>query len=101
MLPQEDRFDRLANDIESAIDVGANAAKVAAIQNTVRGVGDSLAFTGDWEMAIETLGSSGSGGWAFDAATGPTSAPVVTAWGVPVYRDVNLPVGRHSPGRGP
>ena len=48
MLPQEDRFDRLANDIESAIDVGANAAKVAAIQNTVRGVGDSLAFTGDF-----------------------------------------------------
>ena len=46
-----------------------------------------------WEMAIETLGSSGSGGWAFDAATGPRSAPVVTAWGVPVYRDVNLPVG--------
>jgi hypothetical protein len=46
-----------------------------------------------WEMAIETLGSSGSGGWAFDAATGPTSAPVITVWGIPVYRDVNLPSG--------
>jgi hypothetical protein len=29
-----------------------------------------------WEMAVETLGSSGSGGWAFDAATGPESAPI-------------------------
>jgi hypothetical protein len=28
-----------------------------------------------------------------NAGDRPTSAPVVTAWGVPVYRDVNLPVG--------
>jgi hypothetical protein len=44
-------------------------------------------------MAIETLGSSGSGGWAFDAATGPQSAPVINVWGIPVCRDVNLPSG--------
>jgi HK97 family phage major capsid protein len=46
-----------------------------------------------WEMATETLGSSGSGGWAFDAATGPNASPVRTIWGVPVYRDVALPTG--------
>ena len=46
-----------------------------------------------WEIAIETLGSSGSGGWAFDAATGPTAAPIISVWGIPVYRDVNLPTG--------
>jgi hypothetical protein len=44
-------------------------------------------------MAVETLGSSGSGGWAFDAATGPTSAPILSIWGIPLYRDVNLPTG--------
>jgi HK97 family phage major capsid protein len=58
-----------------------------------RATGIVMHPTDYWEMAIETLGPSGSGGWAFDAATGPTSTPVVTAWGVPVYRDVNLPVG--------
>jgi HK97 family phage major capsid protein len=46
-----------------------------------------------WELAVETLGSSGSGGWAFDAATGPQSSPVINLWGIPVFRDVNLPVG--------
>jgi hypothetical protein len=46
-----------------------------------------------WEMAIETLGSSGSGGWAFDAATGPTSSPILSIWGVPLRRDFSLPVG--------
>jgi hypothetical protein len=30
---------------------------------------------------------------AFDAATGPTSAPVLSIWGIPVYHDVNLPTG--------
>jgi HK97 family phage major capsid protein len=46
-----------------------------------------------WEMATETLGTSGAGGWAFDAATGPNASPVQTVWGVPVYRDVSLPTG--------
>jgi HK97 family phage major capsid protein len=46
-----------------------------------------------WQLATETLGSSGAGGWAFDAATGPTATPVPTLWGIPVYRDVNLPEG--------
>lgn len=40
-----------------------------------------------WEMATETLGTSGAGGWAFDAATGPGGAPVLSAWGVPVHRN--------------
>jgi hypothetical protein len=46
-----------------------------------------------WEMATETLGTSGAGGWAFDAATGPAAAPIATIWGIPVPRDVNLPSG--------
>jgi HK97 family phage major capsid protein len=32
-----------------------------------------------WELATETLGTSGAGGWAFDAATGPNAAPVLSA----------------------
>ena len=46
-----------------------------------------------WEMSTEGLGTSYAGGWAFDAATGPGSAPVLSVWGIPVYRDVNLPTG--------
>jgi HK97 family phage major capsid protein len=46
-----------------------------------------------WELATETLGTSGAGGWAFDAATGPTSSPTQSLWGVPVHRDLNLPSG--------
>jgi HK97 family phage major capsid protein len=46
-----------------------------------------------WEMATETLGTSGAGGWAFDAATGPAASSIVTIWGIPVLRDVNLPSG--------
>jgi HK97 family phage major capsid protein len=46
-----------------------------------------------WEMATETLGTGGAGGWAFDAATGPTGGPIQTIWGIPVYRDANLPSG--------
>lgn len=45
-----------------------------------------------WEMTTETLGTSGSGGWAMDP-TGGALAPRVTVWGVPVYRDTNLTVG--------
>ena len=46
-----------------------------------------------WEMATETLGTGGAGGWAFDAATGPNATPTPTLWGIPVHRDANLPVG--------
>jgi HK97 family phage major capsid protein len=46
-----------------------------------------------WQMATETLGTSGAGGWAFDAATGPTATPLPTLWGIPVHRDQNLPEG--------
>lgn len=55
---------------------------------------DNLAIvmnpTDFWEMATETLGSSGSGGWVFDPATGAAGSAVGTrfqVWGVPVYRD--------------
>jgi HK97 family phage major capsid protein len=58
-----------------------------------RATGIVMNPTDYWEMAVETLGSSGSGGWAFDAATGPRAAPVQTVWGIPVYRDVNLSSG--------
>jgi HK97 family phage major capsid protein len=47
-----------------------------------------------WEMVTETLGSSGSGGWALDPATGAaSSAPTARVWGVPVYRCADLTVG--------
>jgi HK97 family phage major capsid protein len=46
-----------------------------------------------WSMATETLGTAGAGGWAFDAATGPSGSPTLTLWGVPVFRDVNIPAG--------
>lgn len=45
-----------------------------------------------WEMTTETLGSSGSGGWAMDP-TGGATVPRVSVWGVPVYRDTTLTVG--------
>lgn len=43
-----------------------------------------------WELATETLGSSGSGGWALAPALGASSTPATRnfpLWGVPVYRD--------------
>jgi HK97 family phage major capsid protein len=53
---------------------------------------DSLAIvmhpTDYWELATETLGSSGSGGWVLDPAGGAAGSPPVTSlWGVPVRRD--------------
>lgn len=45
-----------------------------------------------WEMTTETLGSSGSGGWAMDP-TGGSVVPRVSVWGVPVYRDTTLTAG--------
>ena len=48
-----------------------------------------------WEMATETLGSSGSGGWAFDPAAGAAgSPPGPTVWGVPVRRDAYWPAAQ-------
>src|SRR4029079_12760852 len=45
-----------------------------------------------WETATETLGTSGSGGWAFDPAAGAAgSPPGPTVWGVPVRRDPYWP----------
>lgn len=43
-----------------------------------------------WELAVETLGTSGSGGWALAPAAGASSTPATRnfpLWGVPVYRD--------------
>jgi HK97 family phage major capsid protein len=43
-----------------------------------------------WELAVETLGSSGSGGWALAPGDGPTvnaSRRSFPLWGVPVFRD--------------
>ena len=48
-----------------------------------------------WELATETLGSSGSGGWAIDPAAGASaSTPANRVWGVPVYRDPNWPAAK-------
>jgi HK97 family phage major capsid protein len=48
-----------------------------------------------WEMATETLGTSGSGGWAFDPAAGAAgSPPGPTVWGVPVRRDPYWPAAQ-------
>ena len=45
-----------------------------------------------WELAVETLGTSGSGGWVFDPATGAAGNPPITSvWGVPIVRDPNWP----------
>jgi HK97 family phage major capsid protein len=71
--------------------IGNGMAKLEARGERASGV--VMNPTDYWEMAVETLGSSGSGGWAFDAATGPTSSPILSIWGVPLYRDVNLPTG--------
>ena len=46
-----------------------------------------------WEMVTETLGTSGSGGWALDPTAPAQGAPTANIWGVPVYRDANLTVG--------
>lgn len=43
-----------------------------------------------WELAVETLGTSGSGGWALAPGDGPTvnaSRRSFPLWGVPVFRD--------------
>src|SRR5436190_1164852 len=53
---------------------------------------DNLAIvmhpTDYWELATETLGTSGSGGWVLDPAGGAAGNPPVTSiWGVPVRRD--------------
>ena len=41
-----------------------------------------------WELATETLGTSGSGGWVLDPAGGAAGSPPVTSlWAVPVRRD--------------
>jgi HK97 family phage major capsid protein len=43
-----------------------------------------------WELAVETLGSSGSGGWALAPGDGPqvnASQRSFPLWGVPVFRD--------------
>lgn len=48
-----------------------------------------------WEMASETLGTSGSGGWAIDPATGAAgSPPTTTVWGVPIRRDPYWPAAK-------
>ena len=48
-----------------------------------------------WELSTETLGSSGSGGWVIDPATGAAASPPVgSVWGVPVYRDANWPAAQ-------
>ena len=45
-----------------------------------------------WELATETLGSSGSGGWVYDPATGAAGNPPITStWGVQIVRDPNWP----------
>jgi hypothetical protein len=53
-----------------------------------------LSSTNYFEMAVETLGSSGSGGWAFSPADGAAGrVPSGTLWGIPVYRDPLLTAG--------
>ena len=48
-----------------------------------------------WELATETLGSSGSGGWVIDPATGAAANPPVTSvWGVPIRRDPYWPAAQ-------
>jgi HK97 family phage major capsid protein len=48
-----------------------------------------------WELATETLGTSGSGGWVYDPATGAAgNPPINSSWGVPIVRDPNWPAAK-------
>lgn len=48
-----------------------------------------------WELATETLGTSGSGGWVYDPATGAAgNPPINSTWGVPLVRDPNWPAAK-------
>lgn len=50
-----------------------------------------------WELAVETLGASGSGGWALAPALGPANTvsafQSIPLWGIPAYKDLNATVG--------
>jgi len=48
-----------------------------------------------WEMATETLGTSGSGGWTISPADGAAANPPITSlWGVPIRRDPWWPTAK-------
>ncbi len=48
-----------------------------------------------WEMATETLGTSGSGGWTISPADGAAANPPITSvWGVQIRRDPWWPAAK-------
>ena len=78
-----------------AIGRGISAMEARGIVSTESNLCVVMHPTDFWEMATETLGTSGSGGWAFDPAAGAAgSPPGPTVWGVPVRRDPYWPAAQ-------
>jgi HK97 family phage major capsid protein len=70
----------------SAIGRGISALEVRGVP--ADGLTIVMHPTDYWELATETLGTSGSGGWVLDPAGGAAgSPPITTLWGVPIKRD--------------
>ena len=81
-LSSETRAEALGKGISALEARGVMADNLVIVMNP----------TDFWELAVETLGSSGSGGWVFDPATGAAGNPPITSvWGVPIVRDPNWP----------
>jgi HK97 family phage major capsid protein len=79
----------------SAIGRGISALEARGIIASESNLCVVMHPTDYWEMATETLGTSGSGGWAFDPAAGAAgSPPGPTVWGVPVRRDAYWPAAQ-------
>lgn len=83
-------FKYALNTESRAAALGNGLSKLEALDRQADGI--VMHPTDFWEMTVETLGSSGSGGWAMDP-TGGSTTPRVSVWGVPVFRDTNLTVG--------
>ena len=79
----------------AAIGRGISAMEARGIVSSEANLCVVMHPTDFWEMATETLGTSGSGGWAFDPAAGAAgSPPGPTVWGVPVRRDAYWPAAQ-------
>lgn len=77
----------------AAIGRGFSALEGRGVQSTNLVV--AMHPTDYWELAVETLGTSGSGGWALDPAAGAAAfGPVNQVWGVPIIRDANWPTAQ-------
>lgn len=83
-------FKYALNSETRASALGNGISKLEALERTPTGI--FMHPTNYWAMTTETLGTSGSGGWAMDPVGGATT-PRVSVWGVPVFKSTTLPVG--------